>query len=218
MPKARFAFILGLGLSALAAPAFAGASLSDAWFVRAKDATASAMLADRSYCVSQAEQFGVDRASDFSNPEYGSLTALGAALDEDALHGGAKQAVRRAVRDACMSKRGWTRVDPSDEDVKLLKKTSARKPDALEAWLKANADKAAPPPQPVKPPAKTVTASAPAVDAGKLQEVALPPAVPAPASAPAAGPGTSAAAAAPAVDAGKLQDVAKPAETPAPHA
>lgn len=216
MSRARFAFVFGLGLSALAAPALAGASLSEAWFVRAKDASAATMLADRTECVAQAEQFGVDRASDFSNPEYGSLTALGAALDEDALHGGAKQAVRKAVRDACMSKRGWARVDPSDEDVKLLKKTSLRKPEALDAWIKANADKAPPPPAPKKVPVKTETASAaPAVDAGKLQEVALPPVAPAPAAAPAS------AAAAPAsstADAGKLQEVSKPAEGAAPKA
>jgi hypothetical protein len=213
MSRARFAFVLGLGLTALAAPALAGASLSEAWFVRAKDASAATMLADRAECVAQAEQFGVDRASDFSNPEYGSLTALGAALDEDALHGGAKQAVRKTVRDACMSKRGWARVDPSDEDAKLLKKTSLRKPEALDAWIKANADKAPPPAAPKpKAPAKTETASAaPAVDAGKLQEVTLPPAAPAPAAA------SAAKSLAPA-DAGKLQEVSKPAEGAAPKA
>jgi hypothetical protein len=221
MSRALSAFVLGLGASALAVPACAGASLSAAWFVRAKDATASAMLADRTECVSQAEQFGVDRASDFSNPEYGSLTALGAALDEDALHGGAKQAVRRAVRDACMSKRGWTRVDASEADAKLLKKANAHHPDDLDAWIKANADKAPPPPAPKAPVAvaKTEAATAPVVDAGKLQEVAMPTAAAAePAPTPAAASGTSAAVASPTVDAGKLQEVAKPAGTAAPRA
>lgn len=217
MRGAGFAFVLGLGMCSAAAPALAGPSLSEAWFVRSDDATAQAMLADRAFCVEQASQFGVDRASDFSNPEYGSLTALGAALDEDALHGGAKQAVRRAVRDACMKKRGWTRLDPSDADAKLLKKASARNPDALEAWLKANRPAPPPPapaPAPVAIPASS-TPPAPVVDAGKLQEVKTEPT------------------AQPSVDAGKLQEVAPPtaadagrlqevktppAETPAPHA
>lgn len=209
----RFALLLGLGACGLAAPAIAGPSLRDAWFVRAKDATAAAMLDDRAFCVDQAEQFGVDRASDFSNPEYGSLSALGAALDDDALHGGAKQAVRRAVRDACMGKRGWTRVDPAEDQIKLLKKASARNPEALDAWIKANADKAAPPPAPPRPePVKAEVQAAPAVDAGKLQEVAAPPA-------PAAAAGAPAASAAPAVDAGRLQEVkTPPVETSAPHA
>jgi hypothetical protein len=210
----RFAIALGLAGCGLAAPALAAPGLDQSWFVRAKDASAQAMLSDRAACVQEAEQFGVDRASDFSNPEYGSLTALGAALDEDALHGGAKQAVRRAVRDACMSKRGWTRIDPAEADVKLLKKASAKRPEALDAWMKANADKAAPPPAPAaETPAKVVAASAPTVDAGKLQEVTPPPS-----SIPPAAPAEAGAPAAPAVDAGKLQEVSPPAGTSAPRA
>jgi hypothetical protein len=170
MIRAVFATVL---LSAMAATgaACAGPSLKDAWYVKA-DGVASEMLADRATCVNDAEQFGVDRASDFSNPEYGSLTALGAALDDGSLRGGAKQAVRRAVRDACMQKRGWTRVDPAEADIKPLKKASAREPDALQAWMAANAPKPAPVVVVAPPPA-------PASDAPTAAPAPVPPPDPA---------------------------------------
>lgn len=161
MSRALFATIL-LSTLAAAGAALAGPSLNEAWYVK-KDAGGAAMLTDRAACVVDAQQFGVDRASDFSNPEYGSLTALGAALDEGGLRGDAKQAVRRAVRDACMQKKGWKRIDVSDEDSKLLKKANARNTTALDAWMTANAPK--PVPVVVAPPPAPARAEAPAAAA-----------------------------------------------------
>lgn len=166
MNRALFAIIL-LPVLAAAGAASAGPALKDAWYVKT-DGAAVAMLTDRTACVTEAEQFGVDRASDFSNPEYGSLTALGAALDDGSLRGGAKQAVRRAVRDACMQKKGWARVDPTDEDAKLLKKASVSKPDALDAWMTANTPKPAPVVVSAPPPAPGA-APAPAADSSPAQ-------------------------------------------------
>lgn len=159
MNKAILAAAAALGGLSVATTALAGPSLAEAWYVK-KDAKADAMLTDRAACVIDAQQFGVDRASDFSNPEYGSLTALGAALDEDALHGGAKQAVRRAVRDACMQKKGWTKVDVSETDAKALKKAGQRNTGPLDAWMSANADKVPPPPAPKVAPKVAATPAA----------------------------------------------------------
>jgi hypothetical protein len=177
MTRALFATIL-LSALTVAGAATAGPSLNEAWYVK-KDTAGAAMLTDRAACVIDAQQFGVDRASDFSNPEYGSLTALGAALDEGGLRGDAKQAVRRAVRDACMQKKGWARIDVSDADAKALKKAKGRNTEALDAWLVANTPK----PKPTAPPVATpvsVTASAPTAAADAPQPKAPDPAAPRP--------------------------------------
>jgi hypothetical protein len=176
-----FSAAIVVAAMAIATTAMAKPSLDDAYFVK-KDAAGQAMLADREACVTEAEQFGVDRASDFSNPEYGSLTALGAALDEGGFSGNAKQAVRRAVRDACMQKRGWKRINPSEADAKILKKANARHPEALDAWILANAPK--PPPVITAPPPiqlKPITATTP-VTASALPPVTPATAPPAPAA------------------------------------
>lgn len=168
MKRAMFAAVLAAG-AAFAVPALAAPSLSDAWYVKAGGKGAD-MLADRTACVTDAQQFGVDRATDFSNPEYGSLTALGAALDEDALHGGAKAAVRRAVRDACMQKKGWTRIDVSDADAKTLKKANSRNTGALDVWLVANTPK----PKPAAPAVTPVSATSPSAAAVSAPGAAQP--------------------------------------------
>jgi len=169
MNKAMFAAVLAAGCAAVAAPALAAPSLTEAWYARV-DGKGAEMLTDRAACVVEAQQFGVDRANDFSNPEYGSLTALGAALDEDALHGGAKAAVRRAVRDACMQKKGWTRVDVSEADAKTLKKANARNTGALDAWMAANAPK----PKPAAPVATPASATTPGAAQPKTPDPAAP--------------------------------------------
>ena len=85
-------------------------------------------------------------AAAYSNPEYGALSAMGSALDEDALHeGGLHKRMQRAVLVDCMRRLGWTQLDPGPDEVKVVAKASPRHPEALDAWLKAH-EPAAPPP------------------------------------------------------------------------
>jgi hypothetical protein len=159
-----------IGLMALATaaagidPALAREPYDDAFFVR-PHATASAMLQDRSDCRGQALHMS-DSAAAYSNPQYGALSAMGSALDEDALHdGGLRKRLQRAVFEDCMKQKGWTAADPSGSDLHELMKASARRPVALDAWLKTHepaetAAAVAPAAQPVKTAAPATAAAA----------------------------------------------------------
>ena len=97
------------------------------------------MLQDRVDCRRTAQGQG-DTASAYSNPQYGALSAMGSALDEDALHeGGLHKRLERAVFDDCMKQHGWTPLQPDGADARAVERASARHPEALDAWIKAHA-------------------------------------------------------------------------------
>ena len=136
-----------------AAPALARETYDDVFFARAH-ATAAEMFHDRADCRTAAEHMS-DADAAFSNPQYGALSAMGSALDEDALHeGGLHKRLARAVFDDCMKRRGWTPMAVTSSQAHLLMRADARHPEALEAWLKAYQ----PPPEPAAQPEKTATA------------------------------------------------------------
>jgi hypothetical protein len=135
-------------LAALAgAPALGREVYDDLYFVKAQG-TGAAMLQDRVECRKTALGQG-STASAYSNPQYGALSAMGSALDEDALHeGGLHKRLERAVFDDCMKQHGWTPLQPDGADARAVEHASARHPEALDAWIKAHA------------PAPTVAATA----------------------------------------------------------
>lgn len=121
----------------------------DVFFVR-PHATAQAMLQDRADCRTQALHMS-DSAAFYSNPQYGALSAMGSALDEDALHdGGLRKRLQRAVLNDCMKQKGWTPADPTQAEAHDLTKASLSHPAALDVWLKAH-EPAEPPPAPPAP-------------------------------------------------------------------
>lgn len=134
-------------LASLAAPAAAG-QFDDLFFVRA-DPTAAAMLADRDGCAKEALALDIDASRGFSNPDYGVLTAMGSALQQDGGDPKVRKAVRRVVLIKCMEGRGWTEADVMEGDIKGLKRAAAKNPGELDAWLKAHR----PAPKPPEPPA-----------------------------------------------------------------
>ncbi len=131
----------------------AGASAeSRAYFVK-RGATAAEFFADRDACEHEATSLG-DSPDAYSNPRYGALTAMGQAIDSDALHGGGlKKRMQAAVFKDCMKTRDWSPRDPSPDEAKALKRASPRHPEALDAWLKANEPPPPPPPPPPPTPA-----------------------------------------------------------------
>jgi hypothetical protein len=140
----------------LATPALAGAY--DKVFFAKVGGTAQAMWADRTTCAKIAEAVGLQRGGEaYSDPDYGMISAMGAALESDSMQSYGKE-IRRAALEKCMEKRGWTQVDLADADEKAVRHANAKQPEALDNWIRANAPAAAP------PPAQTQTAaqSAPA--------------------------------------------------------
>ncbi len=156
-----------------AAPSLAREPFDGAYFVRHGGA-ASAMFQDRSDCSHEALSLG-GTASAFSDPDYGALSALSQSLDSDALHeGGLHKRLSRAVFADCMKRRGWTPLEPDKDEARLIAKASPRRPDALDAWMKAHDP---PPPAPVPPPAPAAAPAAvsvppPAPQAGSPQAAA----------------------------------------------
>jgi hypothetical protein len=163
----RLAFPCLFVMAALAAaPAHAGA-YDKVFFVRA-GGTAQAMWADRDACTKIAENVGLHRGGEaFSDPDYGMISAMGAALESDSMQSYGKE-VRRAALEKCMEKHGWTQLDPDDGDEKAVRHANAKQPEALDAWIKANA------PAPAPAPAETQTAA---------QAAPAPPGLPPPPSA-----------------------------------
>jgi hypothetical protein len=166
--KLMFRGLMGLAAIALeagSAMAAAPEPYNDAFFVR-PHATAQAMLQDRADCRTQALHMS-DTAASYSNPQYGALSAMGSALDEDALHdGGLHKRLQQAVFNDCMKQKGWTEADPTSTEIRELK-ASQHHPELLDAWLKAHEPAEPPPappatPAPPAPTAQTVKASAPA--------------------------------------------------------
>jgi hypothetical protein len=166
-------------LAALAAaPAHAG-SYDKIFFVKA-GGTAQSMWADRDACSKIAEQVGLQRGGEaYSDPDYGMISAMGAALESDSMQSYGK-VVRRAALAKCMEKRGWTQADPSDADEKAVRHANAKSPEALDNWIKANA------PAAHAAPAATVQAAANEAAARGTPVPAAPPAQAVPVTAQAA--------------------------------
>ena len=137
---------------ALAAPAaLAHDVYDDVFFVRIQ-ASATDLFKDRGDCRTTALHMN-DTAAFYSNPQYGALSAMGSALDEDALHdGGLTKRLQRAVFDDCMKSKGWTSAEVSREELRQLMRADAGHPQVLNAWLKAHE----PPAAPAAPPAPAV--------------------------------------------------------------
>ena len=141
-----------------AAPAWARDLYDDAFFVR-PHATAADLFQDRAQCRDTASHMS-DTDASYSNPRYGALSAMGSALDEDALHdGGLHGRLQRAVFDDCMKQRGWTPAEVSNDESRMLLRANARHPDALDAWLKAHEPPPEPSPAPAAPAAVVKTAN-----------------------------------------------------------
>ena len=154
------AFAAAATLAMTAQAALAHDVYDDAFFVRPQ-ASATDLFRDRGDCRTTAEHM-TDTASSYSNPQYGALSAMGSALDEDALHdGGLQKRLQRAVFDDCMKEKGWTSAVASPRDLKALMRADPRHPQAVDAWLKANE------PQPAPAAAAVVKTSAVATEVAK---------------------------------------------------
>src|SRR5690349_10554334 len=100
-----------------AAPALA-ASYDKVFFVK-RGGTAAAMFDDRDACTKVAQGIVIGRSGEsYNDPDYGMLTAMGAALDADSMNGGVQKAVSRAALEKCMEKRGWTQRNPNEDEEK----------------------------------------------------------------------------------------------------
>jgi hypothetical protein len=160
------AFAAAAIVATAAGTALAHDVYDDVFFVRAQ-ASAGQLFKDRSDCRSTAEHMS-DTAASYSNPQYGALSAMGSALDEDALHdGGLRKRLQRAVLDDCMKQKGWTPAEVSAEDLRTLMRADARHPQLLDAWLKAHEPAPAPAPAPTAPVVKT---AAPASEVAKASD------------------------------------------------
>jgi len=142
------AFVVGVSAAQAREP------YDDVFFVR-QHASAAELFDDRAACRNAAQHMS-DADAAYSNPEYGALSAMGSALDEDALHeGGLHKRLEQAVFMHCMEKKGWVSAAPSDEELKVLMRASPRHPDAVNAWLSAHEPPPAPIPAPEAPAVKT---------------------------------------------------------------
>ncbi len=120
-----------------AIPAAAREPFDDIYFVR-PHGVAQALFDERAQCRRQAFDMG-DTAAAYSDPNYGAITAMGQALDTDALHGGGlRKRMQRAVLLDCMKRRGWTQLDPTPDEARAVSRASPHRPEALDAWLMAH--------------------------------------------------------------------------------
>lgn len=161
------AAVAGAALLAGASAAQARDVYDDVFFVR-QHASATDLFADRAECRTTAQHMN-DTSAFYSNPEYGALSAMGSALDEDALHdGGLQKRLERAVFMHCMEKKEWTAANPTGEELKVLLRASPRHPEDLNRWLLAHEPPPPPIPAPAAPVVKTaVSDPAPAVATAK---------------------------------------------------
>ena len=158
------AFTAAASLALAVGAALARELYDDVFFVQAH-ATAANLFSDRIECRSAADHMR-DTDSSYSNPQYGALSAMGSALDEDSLHdSGLSKRVHRAVFEDCMRHKGWTEVEVSRDDLKLLLRADARHPGPIDAWLKAHEPLSEPPPVAAAAPAPPVVKTAAATPA-----------------------------------------------------
>jgi hypothetical protein len=145
-----------VGALALAAVSAAQARepYDELFFVR-QHAQAADLYQDRASCREAALHMS-DAEAAYSNPEYGALSAMGSALDEDALHeGGLHKRLERAVFVHCMEKKDWVAATPTDADLRVLLRANLHHPEALNAWLTAHEPPPAAPTPPAAPVVKT---------------------------------------------------------------
>lgn len=137
--------IASAGLMLVTTTAQAHELYDDLFFVRT-GASAAELFQDRADCRNTAVHMG-DTSAAYSNPQYGAISAMGSALDEDALHdGGLRLRLQQAVFTDCMKRKGWVQATPTAEETKLLMRASLRHPEPLNDWLKSHEP---PPPAPV---------------------------------------------------------------------
>jgi hypothetical protein len=129
-------------LSAVPAGAAAAGEFDKLFFVK-PGGKGAAMLEDRAACAERAARLDVEQARGYSDPEFGSLAAMASALEGEVTSGKLRATVRRVALERCMERRGWTLAEPTQEELKLLRKASRKRPEALDAWLRANESKAA---------------------------------------------------------------------------
>jgi hypothetical protein len=147
--------IAAAGLILVSGAAQAHELYDDLFFVRT-GASAAELFQDRTDCRATAIHMG-EGAATYSNPQYGALSAMGSALDEDALHdGGLRLRLQQAVFTDCMKSKGWVQATPTSEERKLLMHASLRHPEPLNDWLKSHE----PPTPPAAPVVKTAASSA----------------------------------------------------------
>ncbi len=157
--KSFAAVAAGSVLLIAASAAQAREPFDDIFFVR-QHANAGELYEDRAACRNAAQHMS-DADAAYSNPEYGALSAMGSALDEDALHdGGLRKRLEHAVFVHCMEKKAWVSAAPSADELKILMRASPHHPDALDAWLRAHEP---PPPAPADPVVKTAISDSVAV-------------------------------------------------------
>jgi len=150
----RFRDIAALGFAGVLVAA-AGSSRADGDYFVKRGATADAFFVDRAACQHAAASLG-NSPDAYSDPRYGALTAMDQAIDSDALHGGdLRKRMLAAVFKDCMTRLDWSPLAPAPDEAKALKRASPRRPEALDAWLKAHE------PPPASPPAPAAAASAP---------------------------------------------------------
>ncbi len=149
-------FAAAAGLALAAGTAQAREVYDDVFFVRAH-ASAGDLFQDRAACRTAATHMS-DADAFYSNPEYGALSAMGSALDEDALHdGGLHKRMERVVFDHCMRAKGWADAAPTGQELKALQRADAHHPQALDAWLKSH-----------EPAPEATPETTPAVSAGDV--------------------------------------------------
>ena len=160
--KILAAVAAGSILAVAASAAQARDAYDDIFFVR-QHASAAELFEDRAACRDAAAHMS-DTDAAYSNPEYGALSAMGSALDEDALHdGGLRKRLEHAVFVHCMEKKAWVSATPSGAELKLLMRASPRHPEALDQWLVAH--EPPPPPNPVPDAAPVVKTAVSALSA-----------------------------------------------------
>ena len=98
----RPALCLALALSATAC---ATATPHADWVAR----TDADLTADYAACSKEAASINIQSTSDYSS-RYGAAAAMAGRLDSDDLRGGGQDRVFAAIRDACMSGKGWTKA------------------------------------------------------------------------------------------------------------
>ncbi len=153
-------FAAAAGLALAAGAAQAREVYDDVFFVRAH-ASAGDLFQDRAACRTAATHMS-DADAFYSNPEYGALSAMGSALDEDALHdGGLHKRMERVVFDHCMRAKGWADAAPTGQELKALQRADIHHPQALDAWLKSHEPPPAAAPATATEPLVKTAASAP---------------------------------------------------------
>lgn len=146
----RAFLVLALAGSWLAASQAAAREPYDDHFFVKHGGSGAEMISTRAECRREAVSIS-SASSSYSDPNYGALAAMGAALDSDQLHnGGIQRRMEIAVLNNCMGRSGWTPLEPTRDEAKAVSKANLKRPEALDAWIKAHEPPAPKPPEPPK--------------------------------------------------------------------